>query len=197
MGVQLCFCQKLFRWRLLTNHIQGVTDSCTSSTLLFRDRVGVMLSRLTNNSNHLESSPARIIQATCSGIFYGTLEALIFALKMLIGLQLRALFSFSSCARRSLALQSPFQSPASYIAQDFVLSTMASASETPAPWHAAYPEPRNSKRETITREEVLDMMKNGGVAGRDFILVDLRRADHEVRTHLTYPLSSLWTYWVV
>ncbi len=33
----------------------------------------------------------------------------------------------------------------------------------------------------MTREEVLDMIQNeANVAGRDYLLVDVRRADHEV-----------------
>lgn len=54
------------------------------------------------------------------------------------------------------------------------------AAASPPPWYAVYPAPRNSPA-TILREEVLDMMKAGGVAaGKDYLLVDLRRNDHEV-----------------
>jgi len=50
------------------------------------------------------------------------------------------------------------------------------------PWHAAFPAPK-SEVVTITREEVLGMLKGqtGEVAGKDFVLVDLRRNDFEVR----------------
>lgn len=65
------------------------------------------------------------------------------------------------------------------------------APETPAPWHAAYSAPSNPKPDAITREEVLNMMKSGEVARRDFILVDLRRTDHEAGLrHLFLPPLS-------
>ncbi len=59
---------------------------------------------------------------------------------------------------------------------------MSSAAEvTPAPWYAAYPAPK-SNADGISREEVLEMLKAGEeVAGKDFVLVDVRRNDHEVR----------------
>ena len=48
------------------------------------------------------------------------------------------------------------------------------------PWHAAYPTPK-TQAEAISREDVLDMLRDPkNVAGKDFILVDLRRNDHEV-----------------
>jgi arsenical-resistance protein 2 len=50
----------------------------------------------------------------------------------------------------------------------------------PAPWHAAYPNPRSTP-ETISRSEVLERLKRGELPGRDILLVDLRRNDHEVR----------------
>lgn len=59
----------------------------------------------------------------------------------------------------------------------------------PVPWHAAYPAPRKAEPLGATREEVLAMLKaqreaqNSGDK-RDFLLVDLRRVDHEVRQHL-------------
>jgi hypothetical protein len=49
-----------------------------------------------------------------------------------------------------------------------------------APWHAAFPKPQ-STAQTISRSEVLARLKGGEVPGRDFLLVDLRRNDHEVR----------------
>jgi len=48
-----------------------------------------------------------------------------------------------------------------------------------APWYAAYPEAK-SIAITMTRSDLLDMMKMGKKPGEDYILVDLRRADHEV-----------------
>jgi len=71
-----------------------------------------------------------------------------------------------------------------------IYRTMASTTTNPTtetaaaapPWHAAFPAPK-SEVVTITREEVLGMLKGqtGEVAGKDFVLVDLRRNDFEVR----------------
>jgi hypothetical protein len=49
-----------------------------------------------------------------------------------------------------------------------------------APWHAAYPDTK-SIPSTMTRAELFDMMNSNKKAGVDYVLVDLRRADHEVR----------------
>jgi len=49
--------------------------------------------------------------------------------------------------------------------------------ETPAqPWHAAYPAPKCTAP-VMSRREVLKKLKEGS---KDFVLVDLRRADFEV-----------------
>lgn len=48
-----------------------------------------------------------------------------------------------------------------------------------APWHAAYPPPRNTPA-SLSREELLEWLQNGKTPGQDFILVDLRRTDFEV-----------------
>ncbi|KAH7176080.1 Rhodanese-like domain-containing protein [Dactylonectria macrodidyma] len=75
---------------------------------------------------------------------------------------------------------------------------MASTQEhgnTP-PWYAAYPAPRHTQPGSLTREELLEMMKAGkSVAGRDFVLVDLRRNDHEggtIRGSINLPAQSLY-----
>lgn len=54
--------------------------------------------------------------------------------------------------------------------------------DTPeAPWHAAFPAPRKQEPGTITLGEVLKMIRDGeSVARKDYLLVDLRRADHQV-----------------
>lgn len=57
---------------------------------------------------------------------------------------------------------------------------MASAQEPGSiqPWHAAYPPPKNAQPASLTREELLQMIKAAdSVAKRDFVLVDLRRTD--------------------
>jgi arsenical-resistance protein 2 len=61
----------------------------------------------------------------------------------------------------------------------------AAALAPPPPWHAAYPAPRKPEQQGATREEVLAMLesqlKDQNRSGpRDFVLVDLRRTDHEV-----------------
>lgn len=63
--------------------------------------------------------------------------------------------------------------------------TMSTADSTPAPapWYAAYPAPK-SEVVTISREEVLALLKATPVEKRDFVLVDLRRNDFEVRLKL-------------
>lgn len=71
--------------------------------------------------------------------------------------------------------------------------TMATASVTgsPPPWHAAYPAPRNTPA-TIRREDVLEMIKQSAdTSSKDYILIDLRRNDHEVHT-IDRHLSFLW-----
>jgi arsenical-resistance protein 2 len=51
----------------------------------------------------------------------------------------------------------------------------------PASWHAVYPAPRQASPATIQREVVLEMLhSNTDAVGKDYILVDLRRNDHEV-----------------
>lgn len=46
------------------------------------------------------------------------------------------------------------------------------------PWYAAYPEAR-SEPESITRQQVLQLLKSDTLLGESFVLVDLRRTDHE------------------
>ncbi|KAL2170376.1 hypothetical protein VTG60DRAFT_4962 [Thermothelomyces hinnuleus] len=74
---------------------------------------------------------------------------------------------------------------------------MATADSTtapaPAPWYAAYPAPK-SEVVTISREEVLEMLKTTPLEKRDFVLVDLRRNDFEggtIRGSINLPAQSL------
>ncbi|KAH6866000.1 hypothetical protein AA0119_g12969 [Alternaria tenuissima] len=73
--------------------------------------------------------------------------------------------------------------------------TTASVTGSPPPWHAAYPAPRNTPA-TIRREDVLDMIKQSAeTSSRDYILVDLRRNDHEggtIRDSINLPAQSLY-----
>jgi hypothetical protein len=56
----------------------------------------------------------------------------------------------------------------------------------PPAWHEAYPAPRNQSPKTvIPRQELLQWLQDGQKKpGVDFLLVDLRRTDHEVRYYL-------------
>ncbi|MCJ1409510.1 hypothetical protein MMC19_003591 [Ptychographa xylographoides] len=61
------------------------------------------------------------------------------------------------------------------------------------PWHAAYPAPKTTAA-VITRESLLSWMLEGKVAGKDFVLVDLRRTDFEggtIRGSINMPAQSL------
>lgn len=58
---------------------------------------------------------------------------------------------------------------------------MVSMNAPEVPWHAAFPSPNRQEPETITRGELLKMMKEDeSVAGKDYLLVDLRGTDHQV-----------------
>ena len=63
-----------------------------------------------------------------------------------------------------------------------------------APWHAAYPAPEHQPG-TLTREEVLKLMKEvSSVAKQDFVLIDLRRNDHEVSLALLpFGIYRVWS----
>jgi hypothetical protein len=52
-----------------------------------------------------------------------------------------------------------------------------------APWYAAYPEPRNKDPDSISRTDLLQRFQAGQKPGVDFLLIDLRRTDHEVYIH--------------
>jgi arsenical-resistance protein 2 len=59
-----------------------------------------------------------------------------------------------------------------------------------APWYAVYSTPRHTQPGSLTREELLGMIKSGdSLAGRDFVLIDLRRNDHEVPSSPRWPAS--------
>lgn len=51
--------------------------------------------------------------------------------------------------------------------------------DNPPPWHAAYPAP-NATPGALPRQELLRWFREGKQAGRDFVLVDVRRTDFEV-----------------
>lgn len=62
-----------------------------------------------------------------------------------------------------------------FLISAFVLTIMSAE----LPWHAAYPAPRGAAP-SISREELLQWIREGKQAGKDFLLVDLRRTDYEV-----------------
>lgn len=51
---------------------------------------------------------------------------------------------------------------------------------TDSPWHAAYPTPKNESPETITRQDILGLLRAAENPQKDFVLIDLRRTDHKV-----------------
>ncbi|KND89024.1 hypothetical protein TOPH_06310 [Tolypocladium ophioglossoides CBS 100239] len=73
---------------------------------------------------------------------------------------------------------------------------MAFTESSAAPWHAAYPPPTNKAPAGMAREMVLEMLKNSdSVAGKDYVLIDLRRTDHEggtIRGSINLPAQSLY-----
>ncbi|KAL2036102.1 hypothetical protein D6D17_10385 [Aureobasidium pullulans] len=65
---------------------------------------------------------------------------------------------------------------------------------TDVPWYAGYPEARSSPA-TITRSDLLNMIEAGKKPGVDYILIDLRRTDHEGGTisgSINLPAQSLY-----
>lgn len=56
---------------------------------------------------------------------------------------------------------------------------LAGESRVETPWYAAYPAPK-SVPDSLSASDFLQWLQNGKRAGKDFILVDLRRTDCEV-----------------
>lgn len=50
-------------------------------------------------------------------------------------------------------------------------------------WHAKYPKPQTEVPKAVSKQDLLARIKSGEKAGVDFLLVDLRRNDHEVGIH--------------
>lgn len=91
--------------------------------------------------------------------------------------------SLSTFFRQSISPQRLARQTSLYPAS--LVATMATAhgssTASSPPWYAAYPPPRHLQPGYVTREELLSMLKDGeNVTANDFVLVDLRRADHEV-----------------
>ncbi|KAH7025291.1 arsenate reductase [Microdochium trichocladiopsis] len=63
------------------------------------------------------------------------------------------------------------------------------------PWFEAYPPPKTSKPKTVTKEELRHWFLAGQKPGKDFILVDVRRDDHEggtIRGAINLPAQSVY-----
>ncbi|KAH8742390.1 Rhodanese-like domain-containing protein [Diaporthe sp. PMI_573] len=73
--------------------------------------------------------------------------------------------------------------------------TTDAGSSAPAPWYVNYPAPKKEAA-IVSREDVLRMLCDArNSASKDFILVDLRRNDHEggtIRGSVNLPAQSLW-----
>ncbi|MCJ1387747.1 hypothetical protein MMC18_000590 [Xylographa bjoerkii] len=62
-------------------------------------------------------------------------------------------------------------------------------------WYDAYPKPRNQSPAILKRNELLARFQKGEKPGIDFLLVDLRRTDHEggtIRGSINLPAQSLY-----
>ena len=64
------------------------------------------------------------------------------------------------------------------------------------PWFEAYPEPSTKTPPTISRQELLKWINAGKLAGKDYIVIDVRGKDHVVHPALL-PLLCTRTAIVV
>jgi arsenical-resistance protein 2 len=69
---------------------------------------------------------------------------------------------------------------------------MADNTPREVPWHAAYPAPK-SVAASLPRHKLLQWFHDGKKAGKDFVLVDVRRTDFEVCSVYPYIDLSWWT----
>lgn len=60
------------------------------------------------------------------------------------------------------------------------MAAMEPKSNLERPWYEAYPVAKNKDPATISRADLRTLINEGGKLGNNIILVDLRRADHEV-----------------
>lgn len=58
-------------------------------------------------------------------------------------------------------------------------------------WHDVFPNPRNQSPDAITRQDLLERLQKDQKPGVDFLLVDLRKADYQVRAHPVPSTPSL------
>lgn len=84
----------------------------------------------------------------------------------------------SSTARQLLAPPRFASSYSRYASLAMQQDTQATVAD-PTPWHASYPQPQSTPG-SISARDLLELQKTA-TAGKDYLLVDLRRNDHEVR----------------
>ncbi|KIW74962.1 hypothetical protein Z517_11733 [Fonsecaea pedrosoi CBS 271.37] len=68
-------------------------------------------------------------------------------------------------------------------------------SQEEKPWHAQFPAPRETAPKAISREDLLERLRQGQRGGRDFLLVDLRRNDHAggtIKHSINLPAQTLY-----
>lgn len=68
-------------------------------------------------------------------------------------------------------------------------TTDQSEAKAQPPWHAAFPAPRTTDPKSITPTGLLQRLQAGQRGGREFLLVDLRRNDHEVSSVVRFPFE--------
>jgi hypothetical protein len=66
-------------------------------------------------------------------------------------------------------------------------------SDKPA-WYDSYPAPQNKTPSAIDRNDLLALLKSEKRVGKHFLLVDLRRTDHEVRYS---PTSDTYNAFII
>lgn len=75
------------------------------------------------------------------------------------------------------------------------MTTTQDSTTKEQPWHASFPAPRTTEPQVVKREDLLAMFKSGNRrAGRDFLLVDVRRNDHEVSWMNPNPRHLPWIF---
>ena len=71
----------------------------------------------------------------------------------------------------------------------YPMSLDTSKTANSKPWFEAYPEPSTKAPPTISRQELLKWINEGKLAGKDYVVVDVRGKDHVVHAALP-PLPA-------
>ena len=61
------------------------------------------------------------------------------------------------------------------------MATAANDGRQKRPWYEAYPQPSVKTPDQLSKEELLSWIQEGKRAGKDYLVVDVRRDDHNVR----------------